>query len=283
MDNAEIADRLDAFAAVLELGDANPYTIRAYRRAAETVRHSGVPVAELERDLVPDLVGLGRYLGLSAQRAIDIARALDIRTAGELREAAAAGRLRDVPGIGPKTEAQIVSALARETEARSPRGVWLNRAWDLVGGIARALDAEPAGDVRRWCDSCHQLAVVRAASRPDAVLARFAELPQIVAVIEQGERHAVGVTVDGVPVELKVPEPNWFGTAVMRATRRGGGLRSPGRRLVPPRAPRGRLPRRAAAPRRDRADPRGPALSHDVVRRAGEHRGDGARRSRTGL
>ena len=175
-------------------------------------------LAELERDLVPDLVGLGRYLGLSAQRVIDIARALDIRTAGELREAAAAGRLRDVPGIGPKTEAQIVSALARETEARSPRGVWLNRARDLVGGIARALDAEPAGDVRRWCDSCHQLAVVRAASRPEAVLARFAELPQIVAVIEQGERHAVGVTVDGVPVELTVPEPDRFGTAMIRAT-----------------------------------------------------------------
>ncbi len=253
MDNAEIADRLDAFAAVLELGDANPYTIRAYRRAAETVRHSAVPVAELvaasrarelrgigpgietrlrelvdtgqiaelaelERDLVPDLVGLGRYLGLSAQRAIDIARALDVRTAAELREAAAAGRLRNVPGIGPKTEAQIVSALARETEARSPQGVWLNRAKDLVDGIARALDAEPAGDVRRWRDSCHQLAVVRAASRPDEVLARFADVPQIVAVLEQAERRAVGVTVDGVPVELTVPEPRWFGTALMRAT-----------------------------------------------------------------
>ena len=47
VNNAEIADRLDAFAAVLELGDANPYTIRAYRRAAETVRHSAVGVAEL--------------------------------------------------------------------------------------------------------------------------------------------------------------------------------------------------------------------------------------------
>jgi DNA polymerase (family 10) len=253
VDNADIADRLEALAAVLELGDANPYTIRAYRRAAETVRHSAVRVdelvatgrgrelrgigpgiearlrelvatgkieelAELERDLVPDLVGIGRYLGLSAQRVIGIARALDIRTAGELREAAAAGRLREVPGIGSKTEAQIVSALARETEAHSPQGVWLNRARDLIGGIARALDAEPAGDVRRWCDSCHRLAVVRAASRPDAVLARFAELPQIVAVIEQGERHAVGVTVDGVPVELTVPEPTWFGTALVRAT-----------------------------------------------------------------
>ena len=253
MGNAEIADRLDAFAAVLELGDANPYTIRAYRRAAETVRHSAAQVAELvaagrgrelrgigsgiearlrelvdtgqiaelaelERELVPDLVGLGRYLGLSARRVIDIARALEVRTADELRDAAAAGRLRDVPGIGPKIEAEIVSALARETEARSPQGLWLNRALELVDGIARALDAEPAGDVRRWCDSCHQLAVVRAASRPDAVLAQFAALPQLVTVIEQGERHAVGVTIDGIPVELTVPEPGSFGTALVRAT-----------------------------------------------------------------
>jgi DNA polymerase (family 10) len=253
VDNAEIADRLDAFAAVLELGDANPYTIRAYRRAAETIRHSVAPVAELvatgrvrelrgigagieakldellatgqiaelaelERDLRPDLVGLGRYLGLTARRAIDIARALDIRGADELREAAAEGRLREVPGIGPKIEAQIVSALAQESEARSPQGLWLNRARELVGGIALALDAEPAGDVRRWCDSCHRLAIVRAAARPDPVLERFAELPQIVAVIERGERHAVGVTVDGMPVELNVPEPQSFGTALVRAT-----------------------------------------------------------------
>ena len=38
------------------------------------------------------------------------------------------------------------------------------------------------------------------------MLARFAALPQIVAVIEQGERRAVGVTVEGVPVELVVAD-----------------------------------------------------------------------------
>jgi DNA polymerase (family 10) len=252
VENQDIADRLDAFAAVLELGDANPYTIRAYRRAADTVRHSAVPVGELvaagrgrelrgigagiearlrelvatgqiaeliglERELVPELVGLGRYLGLSARRVIDVARALEVRTAGELREAAAAGRLREVPGIGPKTEAQIASALSRETDVRSPRGLWLTRAHELVDRIALALDAEVAGDVRRSLDTCHRLAVVRAASRPAAVLSRFADLPQIVAVIERGERHAVGVTVDGLPVELTVPEPGRFGTALIRA------------------------------------------------------------------
>jgi DNA polymerase (family X) len=238
---------------VLELGEANPYTIRAYRRAAETIRRTPAPVAELiaagrgrelrgigpgiearlrellstgqiaelrelERDLVPDLVGLGRYLGLSARRVIDIARALDVRTADELRSAAAEGRLRQVPGIGPKIEAQIVAALARETDARSPDGLWLNRARELVGGIAHALGAEPAGDLRRWCDSCHRLAVVCAALRPEPILEKFGELPQIVAVIERGERRAVGVTVDGVPIELTVPPPDEFGTALLRAT-----------------------------------------------------------------
>ena len=48
-------------------------------------------LAELERELAPDLVGLGRFLGLSAKRAIELARALDVRTADELREAAADG------------------------------------------------------------------------------------------------------------------------------------------------------------------------------------------------
>jgi DNA polymerase (family X) len=253
VENSELADRLDAFASLLELGEANPYTARAYRRAAETIRGSAasvaelvrsgrvrelrgigpgiearlrelvetgeiVELAELERELAPDLVGLGRYLGLGARRSVELARALGVHTADELREAAAAGRLRTVPGIGPKTEAQLLEALAREAEPRPRSGLLLNRAWELVGGVAAALDGEPAGDVRRWRDSCELLAVVCAAPDPDPLLARFAALPQIVAVVEQGERRALGVTIEGVPLELVVAEPKRFGTALVRAT-----------------------------------------------------------------
>jgi DNA polymerase (family X) len=253
VDNPQIADRLDAFASLLELADANPYTTRAYRRAAETIRGAAFPVAELvrsgrarelrgigpgietrllelvetgaiaelaelERELAPDLVGLGRYLGLGAKRSVEFAQALGVRTADELREAAAAGRLRAVPGIGPKTEAQLMAALAREGEPRSRRGLLLNRAWELVGAIAAALQGEAAGDVRRWRDSCELLSVVCAAPDPRSVLARFAALPQVVALLEQGERRAVGVTVEGVPVELVAAEPEQFGTALVRAT-----------------------------------------------------------------
>ncbi len=253
VDNSEIADRVDAFAAVLELGEANPYTIRAYRRAAETIRQAPVSVdelvragrvrelrgigqgiesrlqelvetgqiaelAELERDLAPDLVGLGRYLGISTQRSIDIARALGVRTADELRAAAADGRLQSVPGIGPKIEAQLLEALAHEGDPRARKGILLNRAIELVGRIAAAVGGSPAGDVRRWRDSCEALAVVCAAPDPAPVLARFAELAQIVAVIEQRERRAVGVTIEGVPVELIAAEPDRFGTELVRAT-----------------------------------------------------------------
>jgi DNA polymerase (family X) len=253
VDNAQIADRLDALASLLELGEASPYATRAYRRAAEMIRGSATPVAELvrsgrvrqlrgigpgiearlrelvetgeirelrelERELAPDLVGLGRYLGLSARRSVELARALDVRTADELREAAAEGRLRAVPGIGPKTEALLVQALAREAEPRPRQGLLLNRARELVGGVAAALGGEAAGDVRRWRDSCELLAVVCAAADPGPVLSRFAGLPQIVAMVEQGERRAVGVTVEGVPVELVAAEPERFGTAVVRAT-----------------------------------------------------------------
>ena len=253
MENPQIADRLDAFASLLELADGNPYTVRAYRRAAETVRGAALSVAdlvssgrarelrgvgpgiearlrelvetgdiaelaELEREVAPDLVGLGRYLGISARRSVDIARTLGIRTADELREAAAEGRLRTVPGIGPKTEAQLLEALGREAEPRPRRGLLLNRAWELIGGIAAALDGVPAGDVRRWRDSCERLAVVSATADPGGVLARFAELPQIVALVEREDSRAVGVTVDGVAVELVLAEPASFGTALVRTT-----------------------------------------------------------------
>ncbi|HEY6396849.1 MAG TPA: PHP domain-containing protein, partial [Solirubrobacteraceae bacterium] len=50
------------------------------------------------------------------------------------------------------------------------------------------------------------------------VFERFGALPQIVAEIERDERRAVGVTVEGVPVELMAAEPERFGTAMVRAT-----------------------------------------------------------------
>ena len=249
--NDAIADRLLAYSALLDLADASPYAARAYRRAAEIVRTSPVPVGELVRagrvrelrgigpgierrlrelvetgdiaelreledELLPELVGLGRLLGLSSRRVLDIGKALDVRTADEFRAAAGEGRLKTVPGVGATTERRILAALAEPPRAR--RGLTINQSRPLTQAIADALGGHPAGDPRRYCELSSDLAVVRAADEPAPVLDAFANLPLIVAVFEREERRAVGVTVEGVPITLVVPEPARFGTELVRAT-----------------------------------------------------------------
>ena len=250
--NTEIADRLESFASLLDLAGSNPYTARAYRRAAEMIRETKAPVAdlvragrvrelrgigpgiearlkelvetgriaeldELESEVSPELVGLGRLLGFGPKRAVEIGRALGVRTVDEFREAAAAGRLKTVPGVGPKTEAKLLAALAQADRPRPRRGMLLNQALALSDSVAEALGGEIAGDPRRRRDSNEVFAVV-CTGEPRAALDRFESLPQIVSVVDRSERRAIGITVEGVPVELIVAEPEQFGTELVRAT-----------------------------------------------------------------
>jgi len=252
-DNAEIARQLDAFATLLELADAGPYSARAYRRAADLIRATPVPVAqlvregrarelrgigpgierrlrelvetgqiaelrELERDVSPELAGLGRFLGVSVKRMLEIGRVLGVGNLDELRAAAREGRLREVPGIGPETERKLQAALEREPGAATVQPLQLHRSRPLVHAIAEELGGEAAGDPRRWRDASERLAVVVPADAAEPVLERFEALPQIVAVVEREPRRALGVTVEGVPVELVVAEPDRFGTELLRAT-----------------------------------------------------------------
>ncbi len=253
LDNARIADRLEELAALLDLAGASVYTVRAYRRAAELVRTTKAPIAELVRagrarelrgigpgierrlrelvetgdleelrelqaQVAPELVAFGRYAGIGPKRMAEIGEALGARNLADLREAAAAGRLAEVPGVGPATEQRLRAALERPEKPRPRRGILLNRAWALAGSVADALDGAVAGDPRRFRDACEDFAIVCAAADPRPVLERFAELPQIVAVMERQQRRALGVTVEGVPVEVVVAEPDRFGTELVRAT-----------------------------------------------------------------
>jgi DNA polymerase (family 10) len=251
-DNAALARELERFASLLDLSGAGYYSVRAYRRAAELVRSTPAPVAELVRadrasalrgigpgiearlrELVetgrlaeleelenrvrPELVGLGRLIGLGPQRMLTVAEALGISDVAGFRDAARSGRLREAPGIGPATEQRILRALEAE-RPRPRRGLTLTRAWELSSAIADELGGVVAGDPRRFRDLSERLAVVVPTASPAEVLARFAQLPQIVALLEREQTRAVGVTVEGIPVEVTAVPPERFGTELVRAT-----------------------------------------------------------------
>ncbi len=245
--NKEVASILDEYAALLELAGAVHYSVRAYRRAADLIRSLPSPVlglvlagrgrelrgigpgiearllelaehgeiAELEllrQTTSPELAALGRLYGFSPKLGSQIAFTLGIKTEQELRTAAAQGRLQEVPGIGPRTEAKIRAAL-ENVNAAPKRPLLLTTARALSDRIAEAVGGLVAGDPRRWNDQPRQLAIVVGSDDPADVRARFAAADDIVLV-----KGDVGLTREGVAVELVVSPPLELGAALLRAT-----------------------------------------------------------------
>jgi len=146
--NADIAAVFGEIADRLEIEDANPFRVRAYRNAARRVGELGRSVrtmieqgADLDAlpGIGPDLAGKMREIvatgscallerlrqelpptitellalpGIGPKRARALHRELELSTVAQLHEAARQGRIRSIPGFGAKTEEQILQATA---------------------------------------------------------------------------------------------------------------------------------------------------------------------------
>ena len=151
--NAEIADRFEQLADLLEIQGANPFRVRAYRNAARFIRGHSRSLAELlaEGADLADLPGIGddlagkiatlvqtgrlplleqvakkvpaplvemtRIEGLGPKRAQALYKALRIRSLEDLARAARSGRIRELPGFGARTEQLIATRAARAATA----------------------------------------------------------------------------------------------------------------------------------------------------------------------
>ena len=148
--NTEIADRLEEVARVLKEQGANPFRVRAYERAALTLRRLPRPVAELHHEggiaALEALPGVGESLARSVQHLITTGRLpmlerlrghqdpvallasvpgigrttaerlheeLHLDTLEDLEVAAHDGRLADLAGFGPKRLAGVRDSLAQ--------------------------------------------------------------------------------------------------------------------------------------------------------------------------
>ena len=101
--NTDIAAVFDEIADFLEIGDENPFRIRAYRNAARTVRGLGPEL----RDMVDEQDDLTQLPGIGKELAAKIVEILETGTARALNKLQAKypQTLRDllkIPGLGPK-------------------------------------------------------------------------------------------------------------------------------------------------------------------------------------
>ncbi len=115
--NDEIAIHLDQIAELLEAQSANPFRVRAYRVAAETLRGLQRPAYEiLETEGVEGLTRLP-HIGESLARSIEqLVLTGKINLLEHLRGETSPERIFDtVPGIGPKLADRIHEQLGIET------------------------------------------------------------------------------------------------------------------------------------------------------------------------
>ncbi|HUS81357.1 MAG TPA: helix-hairpin-helix domain-containing protein, partial [Armatimonadota bacterium] len=258
MTNEQIAAVFDEIAELLQLEDENVFRIRSYERVAEAIRGLGTPLAEMrEAGELESIPGVGKAIaakieelldtgglefleklrshypegfldmlrvpGLGPKRASMIYRELGVGNVDELRQAAEAGRIRELPGMGERSEAKLLEAIDTRAEGqeRALLGEVLPLAEEVVGflrGLADVIEADYAGSVRRGRETVGDLDVLATSDQPAAVCRAFAGSGLLGRVDLAGDTKVSGALPDGRQMDLRVVEPPSYGAALLYFT-----------------------------------------------------------------
>ncbi len=264
--NTEIAAALDELGDLYELDGAVIHRIVAYRNAAKAVREASVSVTGLAREgratelpgvgaiiqekvlaladdgdipaalklrakFPPGLLEITRLPGLGPKRARRLYEELSIDSLDALEAAAAAHRIRELKGFGPKAEDSILAAVAvaRADAAAGENGggrrTVLNRALAAGEQLVAALREHPAservqlaGSARRMTDSVKDLDVIATAHDPLALAQAAAALELVESAQTPGEAGVRLRTHTGLKVDLRIVAPDQFGNLLQHFT-----------------------------------------------------------------
>ena len=136
MQNADIARQLEEVANLLEISEANPFKVRAYRNAARTVRDHPEPLAELVRAGGYDLTELPSVgEGIAGEIEALVATG-DMPQRQELVTKLPAGLLDllRIPGLGPKRVKLLHQKLKVKTAADLAKAIESGKVAKLAGG-----------------------------------------------------------------------------------------------------------------------------------------------------
>jgi DNA polymerase (family X) len=259
--NADIAAAFDELSVLYELEGAVRYRVLAYSTAAKAIRESPVSVAELaaagrateipgvgktlaekidvlletgeipsavrlKEKFPPTLIQVTRVPGLGAKTAKRLYDELGVVSLEDLRAAAEAEQIRELKGLGPKVEENVLAALERLGEpGEGPGRLLLSKVRPIAEELAAALREHPAasrvevaGSVRRWTETCKDIDLIATAEEPAALAEHLAGHPLIAAAGKPGANGVRAQTHNGVSVDLRIVAPEAFGNLLQHFT-----------------------------------------------------------------
>lgn len=267
MENREVARILRETAQLLEIDGAQIGRYRSYEKAAQLIENLSEPIEQLARD--PDrlqqLPGIGERMAehiqeilrtgdyslrrqllrkypptilellnlqsLGPKRVAQIWKKFRVATVAGLEELARAGRLRNLPGFGEKTEQNILKAceLYRRASGRFLLNVADEAAHAVLEHIAAlgeaVADAVAAGSLRRSRETIGDLDILvtlparrHRASDVERVARHLLEFPGIEQVLAHGENKVSFRLSSGMQVDVRLLEKKHFGAALLYFT-----------------------------------------------------------------
>lgn len=256
--NQQLVETFRMIGDLLEIKGEVIYKILAYRKAADSLENLGrdaydiwqegqlteIPgvgkaIAEkmeeifstgkleflekLKSEVPPGLVEVLQVPDLGPKKTAMFWKELGITNLSELEDAARAGKLRSLPGMGEKSESRIlagIAAVGRRTD-RTPLG----KAWPFAQEMLAWLRtlpgvkaAEAAGSLRRMRNTVGDLDLLVGAEDWRPVMQAFISHPQVMHVLSQGETKASVEFNHNLRAQLWVHSPQRFGTALQYAT-----------------------------------------------------------------
>ena len=258
MNNRQLAETFTLIANLLEIKGEIIYKTLAYRKASESLMSLGREASEYWKEgKLEDIPGVGKAIAekidellstgklefleklkkevpeelatwlavpsLGPKKIAMIWKTLGITTLPELEAAARAGKLRDMPGMGAKSESAILEGLASlgRRSARIPLGHAFPLAMEIIErlkDVDGVVDAQPTGSLRRMRSTVGDLDILVAAKDSAPVMDVFVKLPRVNRVLGKGPTKSSIEFNDGVRAQVWVLPPEQFGTGLVYAT-----------------------------------------------------------------
>src|SRR5262245_47942144 len=177
---------------------------------------------DLLLEFPPTILDLLRLQGVGPKTVALLYSTLNIRGIDELVDAAKAGRLRALKGMGPKKEALILKAVE---EREKDRGRHLLSdttaiAAELVSYLregAPAAEFEPVGSLRRGCETCGDIDILASGGDP-ALMDVFIGYPQVERVLGHGATKSSVLLRGGYQADLRLVSAASRGAAMQYFT-----------------------------------------------------------------
>jgi DNA polymerase (family 10) len=261
MENKQIAAILSEMADILEIQGADFFRLNAYRKAAINILNMPQDLRDIvdknPRDL-EKLPGIGKGLqqkivelittgkcqeyedikknfpeglleilrlrGLGPKKVKLLYSELQIKNLKELKMAAEAHIIQTLPGMGAKSEADILKAIDEYAHFSSDRFLIdeaMQEAVRIIEYMKECKDIkkiEYAGSLRRCQDTIGDIDILVTVKDPvksqKVIMERFVKYPEVLSIVAEGETKSSVTLRSGIDVDLRVIDNESLGAAM---------------------------------------------------------------------